>query len=514
MRGMFGGMITGGLVSGLALSALSVVSEQPVAIAPLERPILDGSDDSAASDVSPSSETEGLPASVGNLSIEEPQAPELPDDEVAFVEPENEVALESDVVIQESQATPSPDTIPLDQPQIISIEGALEAPEGDQSSNQASGAFAPVSSNAQPTAPEAPEAENNLAISTAPAAPIVAVEQEERVVTEQNTDAQVTDLSSDQETAPVSSNEDDVAEANTVSEQELEPSNVAPFTLVEPDQPPIERPSRFVLEGEERSFFADRDTGVIIRRPGSENAPVSETDAEEPNDTEELATGVNALRDYAAVAPVTADLPRLSVVLVDDGTMNAASAALAGLPFGVTIALDPAMSDVTTVLSDYRAEGFEAVVLAKLPEGAQPTDIEITFESVFSRLPETIAVLDLGEGGLHTDREITEYAMDILASEGRGYVTISNGLNMAERAATEAGVPSVLIDRLIDAEDQDARVVRRFIDNAAFRARQQGDVILVGHVRPDTISALILWGTANQDNEVAVVPLSAILNNQ
>ena len=70
MRGMFGGMITGGLVSGLALSALSVVSEQPVAIAPLERPILDGSDDSTASDVSPSGETEGVPASVGNLSIE------------------------------------------------------------------------------------------------------------------------------------------------------------------------------------------------------------------------------------------------------------------------------------------------------------------------------------------------------------------------------------------------------------------------------------------------------------
>ena len=507
MRGMFGGMITGGVVSGLALSALSVVSEQPVVIEPLERPALDGSEDSAASDVSPSGETEGVPASVGNLSIEEPQAPELPDDEVAFIEPENEVALESDVVIQEGQATPSPDTIPLDQPQIVSIEGALAAPEGDQSSNLQSDAFAPVSSNAQPVAPETPVAENNLSVSTAPAAPIVADEQEEPVVVEQNTGAQVTDLSSDQETAPVLSNEDDVADANAVSEPELEPSNVAPFTRVEPDQAPIERPSRFVLQGEESSFFSDRDTGVLIHRPGGENSQVSETDAEAS------ATDVNALRDYAAVAPETADLPRLSVVLVDDGSMNAASAALAGLPFGVTIALDPAMSDVTDVLSEYRAEGFEAVVLAKLPEGAQPTDIEITFESVFSRLPETIAVLDLGEGGLHTDREVTEYAMDILASEGRGYVTISSGLNMAERAATEAGVPSVLIDRQIDAEDQDARVVRRFIDNAAFKARQQGDVILVGHVRPDTISALILWGTANQDNEVAVVPLSAILNN-
>jgi len=150
-------------------------------------------------------------------------------------------------------------------------------------------------------------------------------------------------------------------------------------------------------------------------------------------------------------------------------------------------------------------------VLAKVPEGAVPTDVEVAFESAFSTLPETIAVLDVGDGGLQNDRDVTEQAMEILASQGRGFINASQGLNMAGRAADKAGVPAAVIYRDLDGDDQDARVVRRFVDQAAFRARQDSGVVLVGRVRPDTISALILWGTANQDEQVAVVPVSAVL---
>jgi len=130
---------------------------------------------------------------------------------------------------------------------------------------------------------------------------------------------------------------------------------------------------------------------------------------------------------------------------------------------------------------------------------------------VFATLPETIALLDIGAAGLQADRIVTEQAMEVLAAQGRGFVTVSQGLNMASRAAEQAGVRSVVVYRQLDDEGQDARIVRRFIDQAAFRARQESGVVLVGRVRPDTISALILWGTANQDDLVAVVPLSAVL---
>ena len=85
---------------------------------------------------------------------------------------------------------------------------------------------------------------------------------------------------------------------------------------------------------------------------------------------------------------------------------------------------------------------------------------------------------------------------------------------MAGRAAEQAGVPAVVVYRDLDIENQDARVVRRSVDQAAFRARQDSGVVLVGRMRPDTISALILWGTANQDGQVAIVPVSSVLTAQ
>jgi polysaccharide deacetylase 2 family uncharacterized protein YibQ len=109
---------------------------------------------------------------------------------------------------------------------------------------------------------------------------------------------------------------------------------------------------------------------------------------------------------------------------------------------------------------------------------------------------------------------VTDQVMNVLASQGRGFVTVSQGLNMAVRAAEQAGVPAAVVYTDLDDDDQDARVVRRFVDQAAFRTRQESGVVLVGRMRPDTISALILWGSTSQDDQIAIVPLSAVLRAQ
>ena len=54
--------------------------------------------------------------------------------------------------------------------------------------------------------------------------------------------------------------------------------------------------------------------------------------------------------------------------------------------------------------------------------------------------------------------------------------------------------------------------MRRFLDQAAFRAAQEeAGVIMMGRVRPDTISALLLWGLQDRASRVALAPVSAIL---
>ena len=67
--------------------------------------------------------------------------------------------------------------------------------------------------------------------------------------------------------------------------------------------------------------------------------------------------------------------------------------------------------------------------------------------------------------------------------------------------------------RDFDESGQDATVIRRFLDQAAFRARQEGSVIMVGRLRPATISALLLWGLQDRAASVRLTPISEVLEN-
>lgn len=520
MRGMIGGMMSGGLVSVLALGVASVVSEQPAGVTPPEAPLVEApAVDPVTETESPSAESDASPTTpVGSVTIEEPQMPDLPEGEAAVQDP----AAPSDV--QPEAEAPRADTDPLDEPEVVSIEGAMDAPETPQTASVSADPIAPVLPNPQSLAPQTPDGEADLTVSTAPAQPLVVVEPEaeEEVVADVAPESgPEAEPEAEPEEAPTAPDVDETADhtaeeffvvdlgsETTQTPTEGEPAadaqNLTPeaegedLALAQPDAPQ----PRLQLQGGQNSLLSDRDTGVTVRRPGS-GGETGEAEAE--------AAATNALVDFAADPGEISGKPLMSVILIDDGSMSAASAALSGLPFPVTIALDPAQADAAALMDGYRAAGFEVAVLAKLPEGALPADVEITFESVFRTLPESVAVLDIGDGGLQSDRAVTEQAMDILAAQGRGFVTASQGLNMAGRAAGQAGVPAAVVYRDLDSNDQDARVIRRFVDQAAFRARQESGVVLVGRVRPDTISALILWGTANQDEQVALVPLSAVL---
>ncbi|MCF2903793.1 divergent polysaccharide deacetylase family protein [Octadecabacter sp. CECT 8868] len=530
MRGMIGGLLTGGLVSVVGLGTASVVSEQPAGTSPPEAPLVQAPEVEA---VEPSTETspeapvvsDGPSSPVGSVTIEEPQAPELPDAEAAPSEPTAPEASTPEAV------APRADTDPLDEPEVGTIEGSLEAPNTSEETSFAVDPLEPVLPNPQAMAPQTPTPEADLTVSTTPAQPVLVAEPE--IATEPETEAEetaqaeeaeeetfVVDLSAlapgDDAASVVSEPEAEVVAATETDEptvttdeaatdQTVEDETVASLSPeAEAQDTVVPATPRFQLQGGENSLLADRDTGVTIIRPASEVFA-----AEVAPETQ--ASSGNALVDFAASTADVGDKPLMSIVLIDDGSMSAAAAALSGLTFPVTIAIDPAKENAAELMETYRNNGFEIAVLAQLPEGAVPTDVEVTFQSVFSTVPESIAVVDVGNGGLQSDRDVTEQAMGILAAQGRGFVTVSQGLNMAGRAADAAGVPSAEIYRDLDVEGQDARVIRRFVDQAAFRARQESGVVLVGRVRPDTISALILWGTANSDDQVAVVPLSTVL---
>lgn len=54
-------------------------------------------------------------------------------------------------------------------------------------------------------------------------------------------------------------------------------------------------------------------------------------------------------------------------------------------------------------------------------------------------------------------------------------------------------------------------LIRRTLDQASFRARQEGGVVMMGRVRANTVSALVQWGLQDRGNEITLVPVSTVL---
>ena len=499
-RGFFLGIFSGTFVSGIAIATVSLMSPQPAGNTPPARPQVQAPA-AASGDVAPST----APAAVEAME----DGPTLG------------VAPTVDTPSTDT-AAPMADTTPAAAPQTGVLDADLGTPEsgGETPLVDLDSSVEPVLPSPQSIAPVVPQTEADIALSTEPAQPVAPVvvddtafdERDAEVVTEPESGAEpAADQSdagepdSEQPADPALEPEEFVIidlgdDAPVIREGEAETAPETGETFA-PEPAPT-----FQLQGDTAALPTLEGSGVIIRRPGA--AQTEEVSQDQP------AQIVPALERFAAEHDNPEGKPLLSVILIDDDMMPGASAALAGLPFPVTIALDPSVAGVAERMAAYRAAGLEVAAVVDLPRGAAPSDVEIAFAAYFAALPEAVLVLDGGEGGLQADAAVTRQAIEILAADGRGLVTVSQGLNQALREAERAQVPAAVIYRDLDSENQDAQVIRRFLDQAAFQARKESGVVLLGRLRPNTISALILWGTANRAGQVSVAPASAALMAQ
>ncbi|MEW9920685.1 divergent polysaccharide deacetylase family protein [Marimonas sp. MJW-29] len=264
--------------------------------------------------------------------------------------------------------------------------------------------------------------------------------------------------------------------------------------------------------------LTDRDTGVVVNRlsigTAEDTTPVAETST--------AATALDAdlppVDRFAQPFENPEAKPLMSVILIDDGskpTSGAAGvAALRSFPYTLSFAVDSSLPDAAERMALYRAEGFEVLAMIDLPDGARPTDAETTLSVILDRMDEVVGVLEGPGTGLQGSREVSDQVNAILAQTGHGLVTQNRGLNTMPNLARKEGVPAAAIFRDFDSKDQSATVIRRFLDQAAFKAGQEGAVIMLGRLRPDTISALLLWGLQDRAGSVAIAPVTAVLTRE
>ncbi|MEP1766506.1 MAG: divergent polysaccharide deacetylase family protein [Sulfitobacter sp.] len=221
------------------------------------------------------------------------------------------------------------------------------------------------------------------------------------------------------------------------------------------------------------------------------------------------------LRRYAGAFQNPDNKPLMSIVLMDDGVDLDAQAiglpALARFPYPVSFAVDVRLVDAAKRMERYRAEGFDVLATVDLPAGARPTDAEVSLSVALNGLPEIIGVLEGTGEGLQGNRDVADQVTGILKASGHGLVTQNKGLNSMPKLALKEGVPAAPVFRDFDSKNQTARIIRRFLDQAAFKAGQEGGVIMLGRLRPETIEALLVWGLADRAGSVALAPVSALL---
>ncbi len=251
----------------------------------------------------------------------------------------------------------------------------------------------------------------------------------------------------------------------------------------------------------------------------AEGDPAPAASAVNPDGTPGLVLEDNAdlppLQKYARVFDNPDNKPVFSIILIDTGGADLDRASLAALPFAVTFALDPLAPNVAQASKIYRDAGQEVIMVATgIPAGATASDLEVTFQAHATALPEAVAVIDTEFGAFQSDRPLATQVVPILKAQGRGLISWDRGLNAADQVARRDGLAAGMVFRKLDGKGENKSAVRRALDRAAFKAAQDGRVLVIGQTLPETVAAITEWAGQSKAKAVALAPVSAALTSK
>lgn len=475
LRGVLGGFLTGAILSGLVLVAVSVMTGMP------RRP-------------PPEASGVDVPAGSAFDRPREDRAADLPavDDTPGERDTPKVTAPEPD----DLRSLDAADTAPAAQPEAGEAETALNVPsdqtdsagvdfEGDE----------PVLPSPQALAPEAPDAGGgaDMSIATEPAQPTQPeTEEDSGMFPGSDPDGDdaggAPEAQSEATTAAEEGARAEESSAAETGEEDAGSDNAAPAEATDPESDPA-------------GTIGDIATGVTTDRLPTVAAG-AEADADDPP----------PLRKFAVPFKNPEGKPLMSIVLIDQGGSPISHEALADFPYPISYAVDADGPGAAETSRKYRAAGLEVLAMVDLPPGATGADTEVTLQAALDAVPGAVAVMEGTETGLQDSRAAAEQLVPILHDSGHGLVLFSEGLDTAQKLVAREGVPAVTVFRDFDAQGQNASAIRRFLDQAAFKAAQeQTGVVMVGRLRAETVSALLLWGLQDRANSVALAPVSAIL---
>ncbi|MCK0139150.1 divergent polysaccharide deacetylase family protein [Aliiroseovarius sp. F47248L] len=258
--------------------------------------------------------------------------------------------------------------------------------------------------------------------------------------------------------------------------------------------------------------IGDLADGVTTNRLPTIEQPVTEGGAAQSGADPVLTdTPMLAIDQNAAAFTNPEGRPLMSVVLFDQGAARQSLGDLNNLPFPVSFVVDTNDPNAAQAIAFYRDAGAEVLIVPAMPTNATPTDAEVIFQAQAPLLDLAVGVFLTEESGFQSNSQLAAQISEILAASGHGLVSEPQGLNTGHKTALKNGVAAGVVFRELDGEGQDGKVMRRFLDNAAFKAGQENGVIMLGRAQAETLQALIEWNLGNRAKSVAMAPVSALL---
>jgi polysaccharide deacetylase 2 family uncharacterized protein YibQ len=487
------------------------VSPTPETTAPAEQPQV--SSDAPVSEELPTDPAIAAPQApdVGNApdspvqaETSRPAAVTLPQSETAALAPAAAPTLAPLDTARSDEGPTEP--VPVPQPQAGRAADLTEPRPLPEDARARAREDDPVLPNPQALAPMIPDDSQDTAIAQEAADPVTTVpDAPERAPA----DTVLSEAPPERDAPSILTPTEPVAERDATEDAESGESDRAVAS--------VPRPRVLPVPGAESDQIGT-DARPRIGRPAStiiDRSDAPETTASTAPDPLTPADEAAPVRRFAQPFENSEGKPLMSIVLMDTGVDLDATEiglpALASFPYPISFAVDMGLPDAAARMQRYRAEGFDVLAIVDLPPGAQPTDAEVSLSVALDTLDEVVGVLEGTGEGLQASREVADQVTGILKASGHGLVAQSRGLNSMPKLAVKEGVPAAAVFRDFDSEGQAPRVIRRFLDQAAFKAGQEGGVIMLGRLRPETIEALLVWGLADRAGAVALAPVSAVL---
>lgn len=411
--------------------------------------------------------------------------------------------VQADSVAQAPASTTGADGAPLaDQtsaprPDTANVDATPAAPTENAAVDLAVNSESPVLPNPQARPIERPGAEDEPSISVDPAQPQSPGGGETQAFDAPDTGASPTAPATTAEASP---------SGDAPSQNSGVAADAAPTVDVTSPEQPAEEETASLLKpvtGFDEKFEQRTSTRLpTVGASAAADEAVEETIEEEAK---------APLEAFAVAFEPEPDKPLMSIALLDDPASGIDLQTLSEFPLPVTIAVDAQAAIAATRTAELRAAGLEVIALMDFPAGASASDVAVNIEGQLANVPEAVAFMDGFSGGIQETRPVADQVIEYALASGHGLVFQPKGLNTAQKLAVREGVGAVTVFRDFDGNGQSDVVIRRFLDQAAFKARQNESVLMLGRLQENTIAALASWALQDRASTVSIAPVSALL---